>query len=130
MGTQKIAIAVGGGGYSIERALFKDDKEGKDLQGGLLEGFGKLFAQGVQVFVFPNIAEDGSISSGVVSKSSDVAKSTLLEHLTATGKIVPIEDEFIPKAVLDKKANEPSDTKCRRFLTRSALWMDHGSNAC
>jgi len=104
--SEKIAIAVGGGSYSIERALFKDGREGQDLPGGLLEGFGRLFAQGVQVFVFPNISADGTISSGVVSRSEDVAQSTLLEHLTATGKIVPIEDQYIPEVVLNKDTND------------------------
>jgi hypothetical protein len=116
--SQKIAIAVGGGSYSIERALFKDDKEGQDLPGGLLEGFGKLFAQGVQVFVFPNISADGSISSGVVSKSPDVAQSTLLEHLTATGKIVPIEDQYIPEVVLNKDTNEPFRYEVQEILDK------------
>lgn len=116
--TEKIAIAVGGGSYSIERALFREEKEGKDLKGGLLEGFGKLFAQGVQVFVFPNISQDGSISSGVVSKSSDVAQSTLLEHLTSTGKIVPIEDQYISEVVLNKESNEPFRFEVQEILDK------------
>lgn len=124
--SQKISIAVGGGSYSIERALFKDDKEGHDLPGGLLEGFGKLFAQGVQVFVFPNISADGSTSSGVLSQSKDMAQSTLLNHLTATGKIVPIEDEYISKVVLDKDTNEPFRYEVQEILdkicTLDASW--------
>jgi hypothetical protein len=127
--SKKIAIAVGGGKYSIERALFRDDKEGEGLKGGLLEGFGKLFAQGVQVYVFPNIAEDGALSSGVESKSPDPAQSSLLFHLTTTDKIVPIEDEYIPEAVLNHETNAPFRLEVQEILDKITT-MDSSWKQC
>jgi hypothetical protein len=103
---QKVVVAVGGGSYSIERGIFRDS-ECEGLSGGLLEAFGKIFAKDAQMYVFPNIADDGTITSGVEPKSPDIAKNTLLTHLKATGRILPIEEEYIKPEVLSASTNEP-----------------------
>jgi len=103
---QKVVIAVGGGQYSLERGIFRDS-ECAGLSGGLLEAFGKLFAKDAQMYVFPNVAPDGTISSGIEAKSEDPGQSTLLKHLVSLGKVVPIDDDFIDSAVLNASENGP-----------------------
>lgn len=124
---QKLVIAVGGGQYSIERGVFRET-EAEGLTGGLLEAFGKLFAQGAQLYVFPNISPEGELASGVTSTATDIGKKTLLEHLVATGKIVPIEDEHIDGAVREPKTNQPFRWEVQDVLnkicTLDGSWKD------
>merc|ERR1740139_1551043 len=100
---EKVVIGVGGGSYSVEHIFKASEAEG--LQGGILEAFGKLFAKGVQMYVFPYISEDGVLSDCTRPKSDNETTRTLLTHLCATEKIVPIEDKYIPSVVLDPKTN-------------------------
>jgi len=109
---QQVVIAVGGGQYSIMRGIFRN-QEAKGLSGGLLEAFGKLFSKGLQMYVFPNVADDGAITDGLEKQENRSglpaqryeSQKTLLQHLVATNKIVPIEEEYIDKFVLDADTN-------------------------
>lgn len=125
---QKVVVAVGGGSYSIERAIFRDS-ECEGLTGGLLEAFGKIFARDIQMYVFPNIdPQTGEIVSGVEPKSPDIAKNTLLAHLRSTSRIVPIEEKYIPEAVLDTNTNHRYRTEVQEVLSMlckaDERWMD------
>eukprot|EP00927_Polykrikos_kofoidii_P060754 TRINITY_DN55675_c0_g1_i1.p1 TRINITY_DN55675_c0_g1~~TRINITY_DN55675_c0_g1_i1.p1 ORF type:complete len:640 (-),score=99.41 TRINITY_DN55675_c0_g1_i1:28-1902(-) len=113
---QKVVVAVGGGSYSIERGIFRDS-ECEGLAGGLLEAFGKIFARDFQMYVFPNIDPDtGAIISGVVPKSPDIMKNTLLAHLRSSGRIVPIENKYIPEEVLNASTNQPYRLEVQEVL--------------
>lgn len=117
--TQKVVIAVGGGQYNIVRGIFREaDYIG--LKGGMLEAFGKLFAQGARLLVFPNVSsDDGAVSPGLDSAEGgllDAERITLLEHLKITDKIVPIEFKYINPDVLNPETNS-----CFREKTQDVL---------
>lgn len=112
---QKIIFAVGGGAYSIEYGMFHAPVS---CPGGRLEAFGRLFASGVQIYVFPNIENDGTLRSDLISKIEDPGKRTLLEHLRVSEMIVPIEEKYIPPAVLNAETNSPWRGKVQDVLIK------------
>lgn len=112
---EKIVIAVGGGRYSLDRGIC-NDREADGLTGGLLEAFGKLFAGGANVYVFPNILPDGKVTPCVDSASGNLEKETLLSHLRSTKKLLPIENKYIPDSVLNEAKNGPYRTEPQTVL--------------
>jgi len=100
---QKIAIAVGGGGFSIQRALF-DVTAYRNTEGGMLEALGRLFSQGRnQVFTYPNIGPEGDIMPATVPEGQE---KLLYDYLVGTGAIVPIGTEYMSPAAQDSSANQ------------------------
>lgn len=112
---EQIVIAVGGGSYSLDRGICSD-RECQGLKGGLLEAFGRLFAKGVKLYVFPNISPDGKVTSCVEKSANSMEKETLLSHLRATSKLVPIENKFIPEIVLNETTNQPFRGETQQVL--------------
>mmetsp|Transcript_70931 Transcript_70931/g.122954 ORF Transcript_70931/g.122954 Transcript_70931/m.122954 type:complete len:579 (-) Transcript_70931:199-1935(-) len=118
---QKIIIAVGGGAYSIEYGMFHGLV---DCPGGRLEAFGRLFAQGVQVYVFPNILHDGTLRCDLISKIEDPGRRALLEYFRVSEKIVPIEEKYITPCVLNAETNTPWRGKVQDVLYKISQF-DH-----
>lgn len=112
---QQVVIAVGGGAYSIERGMFSE-AESKGLAGGLLEAFGKIFSKGVEVWAFPNIAPDGTVTPGTESKLQDEAAQSLFHHLVVSKKIKAIEEKYIDAEVLDPAKNAPYRTEVQQVF--------------
>jgi len=112
---QQVVIAVGGGSYSIERGMFSD-AEAKGLSGGILEAFGKIFSKGVQVWTFPNISADGTVTPGTESELEDKASHALYRFLVETGKIKAIEEKHISAEVLDPATNKPYRTEVQEVF--------------
>lgn len=120
---QKIVIAVGGGGWSIEYAMFHR-RVGEGCPGGFLEAFGRLFAKGVQLYVFPNILADGTLRCDLISKIEDPERRALLEYLRVSEKIVPIEEKYITPCVLNAETNTPWRGKVQDVLYKISQF-DH-----
>lgn len=99
----KIVVAVGGGAYSIERALFSQEAYASS-RGGMLEAFGRLFAKGhVKVWIYPNIDSEGNISPGTIP---DGDERLLYEYLVSKGAIENITKEYMSESARDPDKNE------------------------
>jgi len=99
---EPVVLTVGGGSYSIERGLFKEEAY-DDVEGGILEAFGKLFAKKVQIYEFPNVDCDGIVTSGTPPSGTE---GTLYEYLSSIGKIKTISRKFLTGEVLDVDSND------------------------
>jgi len=102
---QKIVVAVGGGGFSIGRALFNPESYMNGSSGGssMLEGLGRLFSQGgTRVFSYPNITPEGQILPASIP---DGDAQPLYEYLVRTGAIVPISSSYVSPEARDWKTN-------------------------
>lgn len=68
-----------------------DEKFYQGLEGGILEGLGRLFKQGVKLYVYPRLMPDGEI---VTAENFRVAQHLrhLYAHLLENGHIAPLSD--------------------------------------
>jgi hypothetical protein len=83
--TRKIGIILG---VPVLAQVF-EEKYYSDLEGGILEAFGKLFKIGVKMLVYPALEPDG----GVVSVTNLIVAPQLqhlYQYLVESGLIVPI----------------------------------------
>lgn len=85
---EKIGLALGA---AILRELF-DEKYYDDLDGGILEGFGRLFKHNVKLYVYPMLRESGE--SLVTVENLDVPPdlADLYGYLVGRGCIEALED--------------------------------------
>jgi len=121
---QKIVVAVGGGGFSIGRALFNPDSYKNGSAGGMLEGLGRLFSQGgTRVFTYPNITPEGQILPASIP---DGDAQPLYEYLVRTGAIVPISSSYLSPEARNWKTNlqfRLGSTEVRDLIAQgSAEW--------
>jgi len=121
---QKIVVAVGGGGFSIGRALFNPDSYKNGSAGGMLEGLGRLFSQGgTRVFTYPNITPEGQILPASIP---DGDAQPLYEYLVRTGAIVPISSSYLSPEARNWKTNlqfRLGSTEVRELIAQgSAEW--------
>lgn len=122
---EKIAVVVGGGNYSIERGLFNSSSfQGE--RGGMLEAFGRLFSGNAQIYQYPNISFSGEVSTSIPQGSSN---EFLHNYLIAEGKIVPIKEENMFPAALDKTENKKyrgqSEDVIQLIQDGSAEWVEY-----
>lgn len=97
-----IVVAVGGGNFSIERALFSQSAYAGS-QGGMLEALGRLFAKGsVKVFTYPNIDADGKVTAGNIPHGDE---ALLYEYLVSKGAIVRLTEEYMSPSARDPATN-------------------------
>ncbi len=84
---EKIGLALGAG---ILRELF-DEKYYEALDGGILEGFGRLFKHNVKLFVYPMLSQEGTslVTVGNLETPPDLAD--LYRHLVGRGYIEALE---------------------------------------
>jgi hypothetical protein len=66
-----------------------NEKYYTDLEGGILEAFGKLFSGNIRLYVYPVLGEDGEM---ITLENLRVANKVrlLLRHLMENGHIVPL----------------------------------------
>ncbi len=84
-----------------------DEKFYQGLEGGILEGLGRLFKQGVKLYVYPRLMPDGEI---VTAENFRVAPHLrhLYAHLLENGHIAALSDytaAFLPIRAADVLAN-------------------------
>ena len=77
-------------GLATLRELFVD-KYYDNLEGGLLEGFGRLFRNQLQLLVYPRATTNGKVE-GLASLDLDESLQHLFDYLRGRGCIVPLED--------------------------------------
>lgn len=67
-----------------------NEKYYTDLEGGILEAFGKLFSGNIRLYVYPVLGEDGEM---ITLENLRVANKVrlLLRHLMENGHIVPLD---------------------------------------
>jgi len=123
---QKIAIAVGGGGFCIQRALF-DTNAYRNTEGGMLEAFGRLFSPGkTQVFTYPNIGPEGDIMQATMPEGPE---KLLYDYLVERGGIVPLETEYMSLSAQDAASNQAlrlGSTEVRELIrTGSPDWEQY-----
>ncbi|CAE7023544.1 Ankrd17 [Symbiodinium natans] len=100
---QDVVIAVGGGGYSLKRALFNPESYGKS-EGGMLAAFGNLFQNGTtRIFTYPSIDGEGNLTPATVP-SDDEQK--LYEYLESKGYIEPLTNAYISPEARDPETNQ------------------------
>lgn len=100
--TKQVTVVLGGGNYSIEQGIYDPEKYAA-LDGGLLEAFGRLFAQNVQLYQFPNIADDGTISPPA---DPGGANEFLHQYFLKEGKLVKMTDEYLSELAKDPAKNK------------------------
>jgi hypothetical protein len=110
---EQVTVAIGGGNYSIQRGLYNKAKY-KDLNGGLLEAFGRLFAKKVKILEYPTIDADGKISPGSKPSGADLL---LHNYLMEEGHLVPIAEEHLSPAAKDASLNEAIRVAPKVILT-------------
>ncbi|CAE7385600.1 Ankrd17, partial [Symbiodinium necroappetens] len=89
---QNVIIAVGGGGYSLKRALFNPESYANS-EGGMLAAFGSLFQNGkTRIFTYPSVDDGGNVTPASVP-SDDEQK--LYEYLESKGYIQPLTSAYL-----------------------------------
>jgi hypothetical protein len=83
---RKIGIVVG---VTNIQDIF-DEKYYTDMEGGILEAFGKLFSGNIRLYVYPVLGEDGEMNTLENVRVSNRVR-LLLRHLVENGCIVPLE---------------------------------------
>ncbi len=77
-------------GIKTIRDVF-NDKYYDNLEGGILEAFGKLFSRNVKMYVYPELREDGRTLVKANNFVADDDLEYIYQFLTARGSIVPIK---------------------------------------
>jgi len=100
---QPIIIAVGGGGYSLKRALFNPESYANS-EGGMLAAFGNLFQTGkTRIFTYPTIDEEGNITPSSVPSDDE---QRLYEYLESKGYILPLGNAYLSAEARDPTTNQ------------------------
>jgi len=96
-----IAVAIGGGTYSLEKSIFDKSRYDEEA-GGMLEALGKLFSGNVRILEYPNVLADGSLTN---LEGSAGAEKPLHDYLVQQGDIVLIPHNFITPDALCRDSN-------------------------
>jgi len=108
-----IVIAVGGGGYDLQRALF-NPKSYSDEEGGMLRAFGNLFERRkTNIFTYPSIDEEGNLSPCKLPEGNE---QKLYEYLESIGSIVKLDSAWV-----STEAREPETNQAFRFGSESVM---------
>lgn len=100
---QNVIIAVGGGGYSLKRALFNPESYANS-EGGMLAAFGSLFQNGkTRIFTYPSVDDGGNVTAASVP-SDDEQK--LYEYLESKGYIQPLTSAYLSPEARDPETNQ------------------------
>lgn len=85
--SQPIGLAMG---LATLRNLF-EEKYYKDLDGGILEGFGRIFKHQIQLLIYPLKNRNSGKLEGLDSLKLDMSLQQLLNYLVGRQCIVPLE---------------------------------------
>lgn len=80
-----------------------DEKNYGNLEGGILEGLGRLFKEGVCLFVYPKLESDGNLTTALNFRVASNLKH-LYQHLVENKFVVPMEG-FHPEYLSIQREN-------------------------
>lgn len=121
-----IIIAVGGGGYDLQRALF-NPKSYSNEEGGMLRAFGNLFeSRSNRIFTYPAIDEEGNVSP---CDLPDGNEQQLYQYLESIGSIVPLGNAWVGVEARDPAKNKAfrygSESVTRQIQSGSSEWEEY-----
>ena len=108
----KLQIGIVVGIINIKQIFDEDSYKG--VEGGILEGFGKLFPDNTRVFVYPELLEDGEMCDYTTVKVKDHLR-LLYRHLLENGFIFGIACsdknlfKIYSREILKKMTSGPGD---------------------
>lgn len=110
-----IIIAVGGGGYDLQRALF-NPKSYSNEEGGMLRAFGNLFESRLnRIFTYPAIDEDGNLIPCQLPEGNE---QQLYQYLESIGCIVPLGNAWV-----GSEARDPTQNQAFRYGSESVMGL-------
>eukprot|EP00929_Paragymnodinium_shiwhaense_P000750 TRINITY_DN100986_c0_g1_i1.p1 TRINITY_DN100986_c0_g1~~TRINITY_DN100986_c0_g1_i1.p1 ORF type:complete len:723 (+),score=189.44 TRINITY_DN100986_c0_g1_i1:88-2256(+) len=99
---QEVAIVVGGPGYDMSKGLF-NEKAYEDVDGGIMEALGVLFAKDVKIYQYPNIDDDGTVRNLVPPQEP---YHHLWSYMVQKGWLREVTEDCMAEDVRDPAKNE------------------------
>lgn len=112
--TQPIALTMG---VASLHELFKEEYYA-NLEGGILEAFGKLFTKNLRIYVYPLLNQSAGVLSTGASEEIPADMRSLYQHLLERHRIKPLDN--FDRSVLHIFSREV----LKRIKDSSAPWED------
>ncbi|KAK3262174.1 hypothetical protein CYMTET_28956 [Cymbomonas tetramitiformis] len=108
-------------GVPAVRELFNDSYY-KDLEGGILENFGRLLRFNLKLYVYPTVAADGSLITAS-NLELDPAVQPLYEFMYNSGSIIAMED-FDEEALRSVGNQSAAQLVLEKIKNKDDSWKD------